>query len=440
MTQASSTLQSPPRADHAPADGAKPKASARLGWLDALRGLAALAVVYRHTGPTWVPQLYAFTDRYVDAGTFGVTLFFLVSGYIVPASLERRGDLRTFWIGRFFRIYPLFIAVVVGGLLLPESLQAVAGSWRTNPWQTLGGNSVLLTELLGTANGLKVSWTLSYEMVFYFLVSALFTLRLHRRSAPIALVFGALALAFATTMPVRILSAHGHMETVLVVTLVVVFGAMVCIMTGATLLGRIGALAVGVLGLVLVTMNSGLASFDSMTILATMFSGTVIYRAEHGQIRRWWGVLACVAVITTSLVSGGLYDTYGATWTGPASYCGAIAAAWLLFGLGLLLRNQRIPRFLSWLGTVSYAVYLVHWPVYLCLSKELHQHHLYPRTHLQQAVWGAVFLAIVLATAYAGHRLIELPTQRLGRRLTTWASQRGKARTADLAQAQPTGS
>jgi peptidoglycan/LPS O-acetylase OafA/YrhL len=426
-------------ADHPRSDGARSKTSVRLGWLDALRGLAALAVVYRHTGPAWVPQLYKFSDSYVDAGIFGVTLFFLVSGYIVPASLERRGDLRAFWIGRFFRIYPLFIAVVVGGLLLPESLQAVSTGWWSNPWLTTGGNSVLLTELLGTANGLKVSWTLSYEMVFYFLVSALFTLRLHRRSAPVALVFATLALAFATTMPVRILSAHGHLPTVLVVTLVVVFGSMACIMTGSSLMGRIGALVVGAFGLVLVTMNSGLAGFDSMTILATMFSGTVIYRAEHGQLRRWWAGLACTAVITLSLVSGGLYDTYGDTWTGPATYCGAIAAAWLLFGVGLLIRNRRIPRFLTWLGTISYAVYLVHWPIYLCLSRELGRYHLSPHTHAQQAAWGAVFLTLVLATAYAAHRLIELPTQRLGRRATAWADRRRAAPSADLPQPRAAG-
>jgi peptidoglycan/LPS O-acetylase OafA/YrhL len=426
VTQATTAPHRPATADDRRPGSASGRTPARLGWLDALRGLAALAVVYRHTGSTWLPHVYDATSRYVDAGTFGVTLFFLVSGYIVPASLERRGDLRTFWIGRFFRIYPLFIAVVVVGALLPESLGAVAAGWWTDPWTTVGGNSVLLTELLGVSNGLKVSWTLSYEMVFYFLVSALFTMRLHRRSAPVALIFATLALAFATTMPGRSLSAHGHTQAVLVITLVVVFGAMACIMTGATLTARIGALAIGALGLVLVTMNSGLAGFDSLTILATMFSGTVIYRAEHQQLRRWWAAVACATVITLCLVAGALYDTYGATWTTPLGYCGALAAAWLLFGLGLLLRNRRIPRFLSWLGTVSYAVYLVHWPVYLCLARELHRHHLEPHTQVQLAAWGAVFLAIVLATAYAAHRLVELPTQRLGRRLTTWVGQRSR--------------
>ena len=44
----------------------------------------------------------------LNTGLYGVLVFFLVSGYIIPASLERHGRVRTFWIGRVFRIYPLW--------------------------------------------------------------------------------------------------------------------------------------------------------------------------------------------------------------------------------------------------------------------------------------------------------------------------------------------
>lgn len=81
-------------------------APARLAWLDALRGPAALAVTMHHAGWTFVPGLWAEVDRRIDLGTWGVFVFFLVSGYIIPASLERRGDLRAFWTGRAFRLLP----------------------------------------------------------------------------------------------------------------------------------------------------------------------------------------------------------------------------------------------------------------------------------------------------------------------------------------------
>jgi peptidoglycan/LPS O-acetylase OafA/YrhL len=85
----------------------------RLAWLDALRGIGALAVVGEHL-TTWAMPWLRPTS--FNLGTYGVLVFFLVSGYIIPASLERRGDVRAFWIGRIFRLYPLYLAVI--GLVL----------------------------------------------------------------------------------------------------------------------------------------------------------------------------------------------------------------------------------------------------------------------------------------------------------------------------------
>ncbi|MFC7588341.1 acyltransferase family protein [Nonomuraea antimicrobica] len=84
-------------------------APSRLAWLDALRGPAALAVTMHHAGWTFIPGIWAEVDRVIDVGTWGVFVFFLVSGYIIPASLERRGDLRAFWTGRAFRLLPLLL-------------------------------------------------------------------------------------------------------------------------------------------------------------------------------------------------------------------------------------------------------------------------------------------------------------------------------------------
>jgi len=68
----------------------------RLRRLDALRGIAVLAVVYEHFSSYLIPDLKLATGQWAHAGTFGVMLFFLVSGYIVPSSVERRGSVRNF--------------------------------------------------------------------------------------------------------------------------------------------------------------------------------------------------------------------------------------------------------------------------------------------------------------------------------------------------------
>jgi hypothetical protein len=90
----------------------------RLAWLDALRGWAALVVALHHASYYYVPGLRSKMVDWFDPGRYGVLLFFLVSGYIVPVSLERHGDVRRFWIGRFFRIYPLLAVVCAVPVLL----------------------------------------------------------------------------------------------------------------------------------------------------------------------------------------------------------------------------------------------------------------------------------------------------------------------------------
>jgi len=85
----------------------------RLAWLDALRGYAALVVVVFHLSPTVLgSDRHLALYRHFDLGKYGVLLFFLVSGYVIPMSLERHGSLRRFWIGRLCRIYPAYLAAI----------------------------------------------------------------------------------------------------------------------------------------------------------------------------------------------------------------------------------------------------------------------------------------------------------------------------------------
>ena len=160
----------------------------RLAWLDALRGIAALVVVFDHSSYTFMPEFRRELMPQFNTSRYGIMVFFLVSGYIIPASLERRGCVRTFWVGRIFRMYPLWAAVVT--VRPRRSTSRASRSCVTSVGQSAVAVAVahvtMLQELLGTPNLLLVLWTLSYEMSFYLLVVALFTVRLHRRSAAVA--------------------------------------------------------------------------------------------------------------------------------------------------------------------------------------------------------------------------------------------------------------
>src|SRR5689334_13222473 len=90
----------------------------RLAWLDGLRAVAVLLVLYAHVSRYVLTDVRAFTSEWLHAGPAGVMLFFLVSGYIIPASLERHGSLRRFWVGRAGRLIPLYALVTVAVVLL----------------------------------------------------------------------------------------------------------------------------------------------------------------------------------------------------------------------------------------------------------------------------------------------------------------------------------
>ncbi|MEV4087136.1 acyltransferase family protein, partial [Nonomuraea fuscirosea] len=178
-------------------------APARLAWLDALRGPAALAVTMHHAGWTFIPGVWAEVDRRIDLGTWGVFVFFLVSGYIIPASLERRGDLRAFWTGRAFRLLPLLLTAFCLAFLLVAAgvLPAPPGLGERPPLLVALGNLTMLQELLNLPAVISVTWTLSYEMAFYLLCVALFAVRQAHRSAGIAIVLALLAVPLGLLLP-----------------------------------------------------------------------------------------------------------------------------------------------------------------------------------------------------------------------------------------------
>jgi peptidoglycan/LPS O-acetylase OafA/YrhL len=388
----------------------------RLGWLDALRAIAALVVAFQHAAYRYVPRLHWEITQWFDPGTYGVTVFFLVSGYIVPASLTRTGDVRKFWISRLFRIYPLWIVASTAIVVLAVTDVA---EWRTGLPDLAPGTAVLahvtmLQDLLFVPSVINVLWTLSYEMAFYLLVVALFTARVHTRPAPIAVAFALGAVAFGSLLPVAGLSQAAGVDVIATVVAVALVAAIGCAISGRTAVRTAGALLGGVLAVALVTVNGRVGPWQGLAIMATMFTGTAIYQAERGQAGRR-GVAVVAAVVLTCSVAAGVW--HSRTWGLPAAaetafrrgWTSAMVLAALTFALGLALRNRKLPRLLTGIGLISYSIYLLHPVLFQGLDRIVGR----PR-HDDPGMLTAALLVLLLVS-WAAYRLVEAPGQRLGR-------------------------
>jgi len=404
----------PPRLPVSGAPTETPSGHSRLGWLDALRGIAALVVVFDHSSYAFMAEFRQALMPQFNTSRYAIMVFFLVSGYIIPASLERRGCVRTFWIGRVFRIHPLWAAAVTTVLALHWAGVAVIRDdfGGQSAATVVVAHATLFQELLGTPNLLLILWTLSYEMAFYLLVVALFTVRLHQRSAAVAVVLSVLAavsVAAGVVLPASALSGAVGSGRLIVVVSIIMVVAIYCAGAGPSALRVFGGVLGGLLAFVLVLLNGTVPVWEGMVILAVMFLGTAVHRAESG--RSTWRSAGCTAAVVLACAVGSAYGQGSGTDFTRRGWIVAFLLAVLTFGAGLALRHRRIPRWVTGLGTISYSVYLVH-PVLLAVTDRM-----FGRWRHDQPLLEVAFFAALLPLCVLTHQFIEAPCQAWGRKL-----------------------
>ena len=417
----------------APAERTAVSAS-RLAWLDALRGFAALCVVFDHGSTLVLRPVREFLYHTMDLGQFGVFVFFLVSGYIVPASLERKGNVREFWISRAFRLYPMYLGAIVLSFVAWKTGYGTVRNAGHSPAIAASSALLMLSNLLTGPNVPNVVWTLSYEMVFYLLLAGLFSWRIHARSGLYALICAAGALLLGGVLPMAWLvhwGRHGGPSplTVNVTVDALIIAGIALAMAGKGMAAKIGATVAALTGLILATINQGYPHpWSGLTILALMFTGTLVYRAEQGQVSKLRAVWIVGAVIALTVLAGVWYGSHGVhlgdQWR--AQWITSIVGAAAVFGVGLTVRKRKIPRVAAWLGLVSYSVYLLHPLVYNAYRSTPMYHHNHGT--LAQILIAAALVAVILAASAVTYYAVEKPMQRLGRRVARWRRTEATAR------------
>ncbi|MCZ2816402.1 acyltransferase family protein [Modestobacter sp. VKM Ac-2984] len=397
----------------------------RLEFLDALRGVAALTVAVQHLAEVIWPGVLEFSHIWWRPGEFGVLVFFICSGFIIPASMERRGDLKEFWIGRAFRLFPLYLAVLgIGLLLYATPWAAPAPGYRVVSDTLL--NTTMLQVFANRPLVIGASWTLGYEMVFYLTMTVLFMLGWHRRSAGISMGLMVSALVLGSTLVPAYLQ-----QTQIRSWPAVVFGLIaLAVVVIAPRLKSGAERSVGLtitVAVLLLMLNRPHDLWFAMLLLGSMFVGTALYRYDIGQLsgRTAAGVFsfAFVSIIVVQFCYhvGAAEPITGAVprwWTEALTFCSAYA----VFGVLFLLRRFSYPRVFVYLGTISYSVYLGHALVLML-----------PLPSVAPLLLFAGMVGFTLLLAAVTYHGIEKPGQLVGRKVIS----RYRARSGGTATVPP---
>ena len=147
----------------------------RLASLDWLRGIASVWVLFYHLDVTMQKEKYFAAQPLSDlaaVGYRGVDLFFLLSGFVMTLTLygskkERLHGMADFAIRRVFRIFPLYLIVFIA-LFVAAAITGVGGPEGFVPTiSNFVWNALLLPRDDLTTYIPVSAWTLTHELMFY---------------------------------------------------------------------------------------------------------------------------------------------------------------------------------------------------------------------------------------------------------------------------------
>jgi peptidoglycan/LPS O-acetylase OafA/YrhL len=348
----------------------------RLHYLDALRGVAAMSVVLFHYMLDMVDQkvvggieagFAAIIGDTLDLGKFGVALFFLISGYIIPNSLGSTGDrIGRFCVSRFFRLYPLYWIAVAAGVFLPRPHTDI-----TFTSSAILSNLTMLQGYMGWPDIVGTAWTLQIELTFYGFCVVLAAL--HRLTSPR--------------------------------TCAIISAGFIC-------MALIMAIARNLLVLKL--------PLALPIALSLMFFGT-LWRQAHlvklpGAKRLSAGLLILIVIFIVPVSVIGYNHDFG-----YHEHWNSYVACYLLALFTFVACTTRLPitwRPVVWLGEISYSLYLLH-P--LISSAAYRMGFVAPALGLDPLVYVTLLGGIAVACSWMTYRLIEQPFVKIGHRIVqTW--------------------
>ncbi len=353
--------------------------------LDGLRAFAVLAVIAFHMGLSWAP-----------GGLLGVTVFFVLSGYLITSLLlaewdrSKTIDLAAFWLRRAKRLLPaiVFLLVCVVALaaifnhdLLTKMRPDVPPAlfFYSNWWYIL--KDVSYFEALGAPSPLTHFWSLAIEEQFYLVWPVLLFLLFGRGVKKKTVARVTLVLAIVSVILMAILYQPGTDPSR------VYYGTDT----------RAFSILIG-----------ALLAFAWPSGLLSETSGARMTRLEQIAFNGIGFVALVGLFIMVATVDGfSPFPYYGGILL--ASLLTAVVIAVLVHPRSIMAKAAGIPP-LVWIGKRSYGMYLWHYPIILFLTPQNFTGEYGIFHYLLE-------LALIFAASAFSYRFIEDPIRKgaLGR-------------------------
>lgn len=372
-------------------------AGSRILFLDSLRAIAVLLVVWGHiflvgiddpvTVGAWVPgtqgpvftaaalheniswklfSLMAFTG--INPGSLGVALFFIISGFVILRTIERTAPVE-FLIQRFFRIFPTSMVAVVLVGIATYVYSRYLGVSQPHSIGSVITSGFALNYFNGTFPTTPVLWTLEVEVFFYLIM--------------------ALAAGLFRTINYRVLTG-------------IALGCFIVVALYSTVASAHLPPA----------QQELLKHFSTLCVhVSYMLIGSFIYKSYSANSLKTQAVFLASALIIYYLSYKTL--TLATDHQNIGINLPSAGLALLLFIAALRINFDRtLFRPLNWIASISYPFYLVHVPLGWALLYWLAQHGY----GINVAAIASTLATVLLA--WGLHHAIELPSQRFGKLLS----------------------
>lgn len=327
--------------------------------LQALRGIAAIAVMLlHHQGFTGLsPDSVA--GKLVAGGSWGVDLFFIISGFIAAYTIPKKSSGLAagvdYFVNRLFRIVPLYYIMTLSSFGADKD--AWIASVKSLLFIPIGGmddGSNSLGPIYGGAT-IGQGWTLNYEMYFYMI-------------AALSFIFG----------------ARKWIATITLITLVILIPLFLFGVPEQYL--RYGF-----------TMDSAYLSMITHPIIFEFVAGAalgLLYPLLSDRLNIFSLILSIFGMVIF------IYNALTHTWQGHGVLGYGFTSFLLVLSVIQLERAGYVfkSRFLLYLGGVSYSVYLLHMNIKNIFIK------LFKHSGVDMGDYGLLLLCLsVLTTMIVAH-------------------------------------